>query len=336
MSKKTPFRRNMRLGNASKMVPQCTLVQMMCNDYLVPETGAPLKFQQHQLRILNHVFTPLNGKLRYNTVVYSCPKKSGKTEVGAAVMYAWAKTYGGDVYSIANDLTQAQERAYSRVEVSLRTMKEKDPERFALEVQKDYQKTITKRNKEGSHQILLQNGARMLAIPCDPYGEAGGMQTFTLWDELWGFRSEQAYRLWTEMQPLPPGVGGVQESIRFIVTYAGWYGESELLWALYDTVVKPDEKDEPQGSRVKGLEDLPCFEKGKTFVYWDHEARMPWHTAEFMEAARDDPAVQGRESEYRRIWQNRWTTGLESFIDMEIVDRIMKTNTGMRNRMEGF
>lgn len=325
-----PFRRNVKVAGG------CELVRTIMKDYLVPETGRPLKLERHQVRILNHVFTPVGGKLRYNTVVYSCPKKSGKTEVGAAVMYAWAKTYGGDVYSIANDLTQAQERAFSRVEASFRTIRDRDEGRYRLEVEDEYQRTVSKRNKEGNHQIVLKNGSRVMAIPCDPYGEAGGMQTFTLWDELWGFRSEQAYRLWTEMQPLPPGVGGVEESIRFIVTYAGWYGESELLWALYDQVVRPDEKDEPQGERVKGLEDLPCYVKGKTFVYWDHEARMPWHTKEFLESARDDPAVQGRESEYRRIWQNRWTTGLDSFIDMEIVDRLMKTGEGLYNRMEGY
>lgn len=108
-----------------------------------------------------------------------------------------------------------------------------------------------------------------------------------------------------------------------------------MLWALYESVVQPDEQNVPQGHRVQGLEDLPCYVLGGTFIYWDHESRMPWHTPEFMEGARNDPALKGRESEYLRIWQNRWTTGYEAFIDMEQYDLLCKRGDGegLWNRM---
>ena len=337
------FRDNKSLRKYFKKGPgvkkaDCVMVEVIEQEYLVPETGKPLALEDHQRRILNHFFTPINGRLRYNTFVYSCPKKSGKTEVAGAIMYAWAKCYGGDCYSIANDLAQAQERAFTRVVGSLKTLKREHEDRYTEEVAPDYHKVTAKRDRDGNTQLHMANGARILAIPCDPYGEAGGMQSLTVWDELWGYRHENAWKLWTEMQPLPRGVGGLTESIRFIVTYAGWYGESELLWNVYEEIVQPDENGNPTGERVRHMEDLPLYVKDKTCVYWDHEARMPWHTPEFMEQAKSDPALKGRASEYLRIWENRWTTGLESYIDMELYDQLVARGEaeGLTNRMEGL
>ena len=337
------FRDNTRFPRAKRegisiRNPDCVMVEVIEKEYLVPETGKPLVLEDHQRRILNHMFTPVNGRLRYNTYVYSCPKKSGKTEIAGAVMYAFSKCYGGDCYSIANDLAQAQERAFTRVVASLKTLRREQGERFEEEVADEYQKVVAKKSADGNTQILLKNGARILAIPCDPYGEAGGMQSLTVWDELWGYRHENAWKLWTEMQPLPRGVGGLTESIRFVVTYAGWFGESELLWNVYEEVVQPDENGNPTGQTVRYLEDLPVYVKDQTCVYWDNEARMPWHTPEFLEQAKHDPALKGRASEYLRIWENRWTTGLESYIDMELYDGLVARGEaeGLTNRMEGL
>ena len=332
------FRENTREGvdakqSAGILKAKNTIVQIIEEDFIMPG-GKPIRLENHQRRILNTWFRPTNGKLPYHTLVYSTVKKSGKTEVAAMVMYAWAKTYGGDIYSIANDKTQAEERAYRRVEEMFKRMRKYDPDRFKEEVHPDHHKVIAKQTREGNEQIVLNNGARIIAIPCDPYGEAGGMQTLTVWDELWAYRSSTTDRLWTEMQPLPRGVGNVTESARLVVTYAGWYGESELLWNIYEDICKPDENGEEQGSRVKGLDDLPVYESGDNVAYWDHVGRMPWHTPEFLEQARNDPALKGRKSEYLRIWENRWTTGIEPYINMEDYDRLVakgKAN-GLYNR----
>lgn len=309
---------------------QNTIVKVIEEDFYLPETGEKVKLQEHQRRILNHVFTPVNGKLRYTTVIYSTPKKEGKTTVGAMCMYGWAKTYGGQIYSIANDKEQAEERAFTTLIRSLRAMREKEPSRFEEEVGERYQG----KGVSIDSQVEINNPrapATIRAIPCDPYGEAGGMQTFTLWDELWAYRSQNSEVLWTEMQPLPPGVGNVVESIRMVVTYAGWLGESDLLWREYERVVKPDVNDEPQGVKAKGLEDLPCYVDGRTFVYWDETNRMPWKTPEFLEEARQNSPT---ENEYLRIWCNKWTTGEQSFVDIKQYDELCKTGDemGLYNR----
>lgn len=325
--------KSMRTAQVSSTKADCELVRIIAEDYVVPETRKPLSLESHQYKILNYMFTPVNGKLRFNTMVWSCPKKSGKTEIGGAVLYAWARTYGGDIYSIANDLKQASERGFTRVNASLKVIKADDPGKFEQIVHPDFHKAVSKND-----EIMFANGARLRAIPCDPYGEAGGMQTLTVWDELWGYSSDLGYRMWVEMQPLPPGVGSVTESARFVATYAGWYGESELLWGLYEDVVQPDENGVPQGETPKPLAGLPVYIKGSTCVYWDHKARMPWHTDEFMEQAKADPALKGKHSEYLRIWENRWTTGLDAFIEMEKYDQCVAAGRrlGLADHMKGI
>ena len=48
--------------------------------------------------------------------------------------------------------------------------------------------------------------------------------------------------------------------------------------------------------------------------------------------------MKGRASEYLRIWENRWTTGLESYIDMELYDQLVARGEaeGLTNKMEGL
>ena len=303
------------------------------------------RFENHQVRILNHVFTkvwkknesdPLTGnlgrwRLPYRTILYSTIKKSGKTAIAAAAGYATARLVGGEMYSIANDLDQARDRAFTRVDTFLEWWKNtgwKEPKD-----KKGYDDVIQRRYKDAIE--FKDPYALIRAIPCDPGGEAGGFPTLTLWDELWNYTGENVNRLWTEMQPIP----NIAESFRFVVTYAGYVGESELLFNLYDTVCCPD-PEQPgvyNGQRPEGLEDLPCYILGDTFVYWNHDPRMPWHTPEFLLEARNDPAIKGRQFEYDRLWRNMWTSGLDSFIDMNKVDAITKLgkDVGLTNRLEG-
>ena len=318
-----------------KKTADCRMVQVMEAEYYLKQDAAPLQLVDHQRRILNHVFTPdKKGRLPYRTIVYSCPKKSGKTEIGGAVTYAFARIFGGDCYSIANDMDQAASRMFTRVKESLSMLRDNDRGLFEKVVHPDYHERITKGQEIGFANMRQENPwpHRLQYIASDYAGEAGGMPALTVWDELWAYKSQSAFRLYDEMQPIPT----IPHSIRFVTTYAGWYGESELLWNLYETVVKPNpQTQEPEGERIPTLEDLPCYKLGRTFVYWDHMARMPWHTLEFLEDARDDPSLKGRESEYKRIWQNEWTTGLDAFLDMTVVDELCAKGDelGLVNRM---
>lgn len=298
------------------------------------DIGGLPKLFPHQKRILNHMFKPVNGRFRYTTFVISMIKKSGKTALATWLTYAFARLYGGEMYSVANDERHAKRRMFSRLEENLKYMKEKDPELFNKvmdgedKVRKErivYGETIRFANDNqpnmGPHDV------NYLAV--DYAGEAGAMNALVVYDEIWGITSERAERLWTELPPLP-AVTACPVSIRLVTTYAGFYGESDLLYGLYDRVVKPDpHTEEPQGNRVPGLEDLPVFvsDDGSTIVYWDHEPRMPWHTLEYLSQQKNDPTL--RPSEYKRLWENRWSTGSEAFLDMDVVRQAMDAGREM-------
>ena len=293
------------------------------------KAGEPLYLFPHQIRILEHVFTPdAEGKLPYSTFIYSAIKKSGKTEIASAVAYAFARVYGGEIYSIANDEEAARNRMFTRISETLEVIKNEDEGAFEAIIHPDHHKRL-ERNRRIRFQANDQPNIPphlIQYIPVDYRGEAGGMPALTVWDELWAYASESGERLWSEMQPIPT----LAVSMRMVVTYAGYYGESNLLYSIYEAVVNPDpQTDEPQGEKVPGLEDLPCYQRGTYFVYWDCEPRMPWHTDEFMAAAKDDPTLKGREGEYRRLWQNRWSSGAEPFLDIQLIDRLMEEGSQM-------
>lgn len=308
------------------------IAKIIGTDYIMPETGKPLKYEPHQLRILNHAFTPdKSGKMPYRTVVYSCPKKSGKTEIAAGITYAWARHFGGEIYSCANDREQSAGRMYQRVYECLDWLKLNDKSRYDDEVLRHTYDVIELADpKSDRHQANRQAFATIKPIAVDPSGEAGARNSLVVFDELWGYSSGQAERFWEELQPIPT----IPHSMRLVVTYAGFYGESNLLYTLYERCLKPDpDTEEYLGTKAEGLEDLPCYVEGSTFAYWDHEARMPWHTQEFLDAAR----AETRPSEYLRLWENRWTTGQEAFIDMELFDKlnVLGDRMGLKNNMIG-
>ena len=317
----------------------CDIVKCMRDEYFVRDTEGehPIHLEEFQPRVLNHAFTPNpDGSMPYGTVVLSMPKKSGKTGLAGGITHGFVRTIGGNCYSIANDEEQAASRMFDR-EVDSLNMASNAGVSISRQVEFNARDNFQTGNRITYCQNNQKNpGPHWLQYIANDYGgEAGGMQALTVWDELWNYSTKTHYRLWDEMQPIPI----LPVSMRLITTYAGWYGESELLWNIYNNVVKPDpQTEEATAPRVKGLEDLPCYELGNYFVYWDHECRMPWHTEEFLSDARNDPALEGRESEFRRIWQNRWTTGLEAYMPMETVDLLMELGEkeGLYNHLESY
>lgn len=83
--------------------------------FYIPETKKPIKLASHQAAILRHIFAPQDdGRLAYDTVVWSCPKKSGKTTIAALVAEYFALFFESpnEVYLCANDFEQAQGRVF--------------------------------------------------------------------------------------------------------------------------------------------------------------------------------------------------------------------------------
>ena len=262
------------------------------------ELGQPFKLMDHQREILRLAFAfDENGRLPWDTIIYSCVKKSGKTTLNGAITLAWGFVMESpnEILVLANDLEQTLARVFKTMEGLIKFNPELQPE---AEIQ--------------AKQIFLANGTTITAISGDYAGAAGSNHGLVSYDEMWGYISESSTRLWEELTPVPTR----KNSIRFISTYAGFEGESKLLWDLYKQVVSKDEHPEGQGERIHP--DLPIFanRKARLFAYWDHEPRMPWQTEEYY----DSQKRTLRPGAYLRFHRNQWATAEEVFIKPEMWD----------------
>ncbi len=262
------------------------------------ELGQPFLLLPYQQEILRSAFTfDRDGQLAYDTLIYSCPKKSGKTTLNAALTLWWGFTQESpnEILIIANDLEQAQGRVFKAAAGLI----QHNPE-------------LARSAEVQSRQILLSNGTTITALASEYAGAAGSNHGLTSWDELWGYTSESSRRLWEELTPVPTR----RNSIRFITTYAGWENESALLWDLYRQGVDTTEHPEGQGKRIHP--DLPIYAnlEARLFVYWDHAPRMPWQTAQYY-----DSQQRGlRPGTYLRLHENRWSVAESVFITPDMWD----------------
>lgn len=129
--------------------------------------------------------------------------------------------------------------------------------------------------------------------------------------ELWGYETPNKRRMWTEMT-VPPTLYG--HAIRWVESYAGYTGVSELLETLYNTGFTRGEPH-PDFLHLQGRDGpvVRVNERAGMFVYWDTEHRMPWQTpAYYREQAETMPST-----EFDRIHNNMWVSPLDSFIREE-------------------
>jgi hypothetical protein len=257
-------------------------------------TDNKLELFPHQRRVLEHCFTPReDGTFPYSTVVYSTIKKSGKTTLEAAIGDWWAEENpGSEIYMCANDLEQAQQRSFE------------DMTHHAL------------RSGHGSPTakvIRFDNGSVIQVLAQHYTSAAGSRPSLVLYDELWGYISERARRMWAEMT-LPPTI---PNAMRVIVTYAGFEDESDLLFDIYNKSFVNGAVVEELKDIVDDNDDPVCHKNGRTFVMWDTVPRMPWQTPDYYESE----MANLRPSDFLRMHKNRWVTSNESFIPVEMWDK---------------
>lgn len=251
----------------------------------------PVRLAEYQKRILRAALerTP-DGKLKYNTIVWSEPKKSGKTTIAAAIaMYMAQRHKSSNIYCLANDGKQSQDRIFKAMDGCIK-LHAKHGGIFE-----------SVRPIWAPPSFKLDNGTVVEAIPCDAAGEAGSEPLMTVWSEMWGYRQEAKERLWTEMT-IPPTLYGY--AMRWIESYAGYEDESTILWNLYDNGVN-------HGAQHPQLMDLPVYTNGDQFTFWSHEARMPWQTKEYYESE----AKLMLPNEFLRIHRNQWVSATISLLD---------------------
>jgi hypothetical protein len=139
-----------------------------------PVTGeflppGPIRLSEHQKRIINEALSKdEHGKFKYSTVIYSAPKKSGKSAIASAVtLYvAFSRPYSF-VYCLANDGKQSADRIY-------------EPIHRCMRLHKTLNGPFYKENPNKT-DITLSNNTRIEAIPCDAAGEAGSQPLLSVW-----------------------------------------------------------------------------------------------------------------------------------------------------------
>jgi phage terminase large subunit-like protein len=253
-----------------------------------PGTGRAFELYPKQERFLREALTPTeDGVLPFAELVYSAPKKSGKTATAAMAQLYVVVALGGpyaEGYVIANDYEQAQGRVFQAVA----RIVESSP-------------LLRRTAKLTSNRIEFSSGATITAISSDYSSAAGANPNISSFDELWGYTSERSHRLWDEMVPVPTR----NVSVRLTTTYAGFEGESDLLWNLYKRGLRGDQE----------AKDLYCQPGMLTF--WTHQPVAPWQTQQWLEQMRG----QLRPNAYLRMIENRFVSGDEQFIPVEWWDR---------------
>lgn len=265
-----------------------------------PITGAdmsagPIRLAEHQKRVINEALSKVNGKFKYSTVIYSAPKKSGKSALASAVaLYMASKTPYGQVYCLANDGKNSKDRLYLPIWRCLNFHKQRGLE--------------FKESTVNQTEAFLANYAHIEAIPCDASGEAGSEPTGVFYSEFWGYIEENKRRLFTEMT-LPPTLYG--KSIRWIESYAGFMGISDLLWEMY--TLGKEGYPHPDFTDLTGRDGEPVVyvnPRAHVFMYWDTLPRMIWQNEEYYQ----QEAQILSDSEFQRIHQNQWVSPLGSFV----------------------
>lgn len=250
-----------------------------------PATGTRYDLYQAERRFMSEAFTlTRDGKLPASEIVFSAPKKSGKTCIAAMAAIYVAAVIGGpysEVYCLSNDYEQSVGRVF---EQARRIIEASPLLRGSVKVTAD-------------KLLFRSTGSFIQACPSDYSGFAGSSPSLTIFDELWGYVHEAARRLYDEAMPSPTR----KVSGRLVVSYAGFSGESDLLEGLY--------------RRLLGGESLgdDFYRAGSLYGCWTDELRAPWQTQEWVDEVRE----QLRPNAFARLIRNAWVTAESSFVSLE-------------------
>jgi terminase large subunit-like protein len=250
-----------------------------------PETGRPFVLYAEEAEFAGRALTlTSDGRLPYPELLFSGPKKSGKTAFAAMALLYVIVALGGpyaEGYCLANDMDQSTGRVYQSTARIVRASP-----------------LLARGARVGVNRIdFTSTGASITAVANDYAGAAGANPTISVFDELWAFTSERSRRLWDEMVPPPTR----KVSARLTVTYAGFENESELLEGLY--------KRSLTGKKI--ATDLRATSDG-LLAYWTHQLRAPWQSAEW----REQMLASLRTNQFLRMIENRWVTTESSFIEL--------------------
>jgi len=211
-------------------------------------------------------------------------KKEGKSALaGAVALYMATRAENSEVVIVASDKDQAKDRVLKAIKYGV----ERGPLAAHGKVYKDV--------------IELDNGSIIQAIPNDWQGAAGGNPSCVIFDELYTWVYESNRRVFDELVIPPTQAHGV----RWIASYAGWTGESLLLWEWWERALA--------GEKI--TDELPVYHNPDASLLGFIDAgaeswRMPWMSKEYIEQQRQTE----RPNTFRRLWFNDWLSNESQFL----------------------
>lgn len=273
-----------------------------------PKTGellspGPIRLTKLQERIIDLALEKdEDGNFKYATVVYSAPKKSGKSAIASAVLLYMAHHNPNSYLAcVANDGKQSSDRLYL-------------PLRTCFRYHRQYG-GIFSEVMDYKTETILPNFTKIEAISSDAASEAGSQPLGVFISEVWGFTTDRKKAVFTELT-VPPTLYG--KAIRWIETYAGYSGKSELLENIYEVGFLQGEPH-PEFVDVMG-KDGPVVrvnENARMFTYWDTEPRMSWQLGKSGKSYYASEAAILPANEFRRIHRNQWVSHVDSFVQEE-------------------
>jgi phage terminase large subunit-like protein len=250
------------------------------------EKRQPWSLSPYQRKVLSWAFPPESERLRFRTLLWSEPKKSGKTFVAALLALWWSFTRPHtEVIICANSFDQAQGRVFRTMVAPI-----------------EANRALGRHVKVLSDALRFDNGTRDTAIPSDYKSAAGSRHSFYSVDEPLAIMQEAGERLFEELTPPPSEV----DAWGLLTTTAGWVGESKMLETLYQRGL--------EGTRVDP--ELPLYESGPLFMFWSHEGRQPWQTVQYYA----EQARSLRPGTFARLHRNEWVTAESTAIAPEVWD----------------
>lgn len=268
--------------------------------FYIPELRAPMKMAPYQRRALREALKIENGQFKYSTIIWGEIKKSAKTSISAGIMdwFMSNHQYASGKF-VANSLEQASSRASKMLNTN-----------FAIHPREGVE-VIPSRNL-----VRYPNNSEVKSIPINPSAEAGGNDSIVAFDELWGAHEQAKETMWTEMTLSPTRYG---KSFRLVTTYAGYLGESNLLWTLYQQGVDQYAQFPGEGKRFDWCDEfdppLECYynEAARLFCLWNTHPRLPWQTPDYY--AQESSILVP--SEFNRVHRNQWSAAVEAFVPIE-------------------
>lgn len=269
-------------------------------NFIDPITGKYIHLEPHQKRIIRRALQmDDNGQSVYDLVVWSEPKKSGKTATAAAVgtYVACNLESPNEVATVANDKEQSAGRIFAAMMPTLKNLGWFVP--------------VSKKGERRDPIAYGDNGTVVKAITTNYEKEAGANQGISLWSELWAYKGERLTRLWEEMLPPPTR----KFSMRWVESYAGFIGENLLFQGIYLSCFTDFKESNLQDRVIKLWKDLPVYEIDEhILVYWSHDHRMPWQTPKYYKQER----ATCRPTTFKRLHENWWVESDEQLITDEM------------------